>query len=124
VLPPEGIHLDAGANAAGLPTPPGTTVAEVALGDRVFHGQAGGGTCAGCHGADARGTPLAPDLTTGKFLWGDGTPAGIARTIANGVPNPKNYGSGMPPVGGAQLSPSEVSAVAAYVWALDHRNPR
>jgi hypothetical protein len=24
----------------------------------------------------------------------------------------------MPPLGGAQLSPAEVSAVAAYVWAL------
>jgi hypothetical protein len=27
----------------------------------------------------------------------------------------------MPPMGGKQLSPSEVSAVAAYVWALGHR---
>lgn len=27
----------------------------------------------------------------------------------------------MPPMGGAQLSPSEVSALAAYIWALNHR---
>jgi mono/diheme cytochrome c family protein len=26
----------------------------------------------------------------------------------------------MPPMGGAQLSPEQVSAVAAYVWALGH----
>ena len=26
----------------------------------------------------------------------------------------------MPPMGGAQLSPSEVSAVADYIWALSH----
>ena len=43
VGPPEGIHPDAGAEAAGtLPTPPGATPAQVALGDRVFHGQVGG----------------------------------------------------------------------------------
>jgi hypothetical protein len=27
----------------------------------------------------------------------------------------------MPPMGGAQLSPSEVAAVTSYVWALSHR---
>ena len=42
----------------------------------------------------------------------------------NGVPDPKEYRSGMPPMGGAQLAPSEVSAVAAYVWALSHRSGR
>ena len=30
--------------------------------------------------------------------------------------------SPMPPMGGAQLSPSEVSAVAIYIWALSHRS--
>jgi mono/diheme cytochrome c family protein len=29
----------------------------------------------------------------------------------------------MPPKGGAQLTPEQVSAVAAYVWGLSHRNP-
>ena len=120
-LPPEGIHPNAGANPGGaLPTPPGATAAQVALGARVFLGEAGGGTCAGCHGSNAKGTPLAPDLTTGKFVWGDGTLASIARTITDGVPNPKNYRSPMPPMGGAQLTPAQVSAAAAYVWALGH----
>jgi glucose/arabinose dehydrogenase len=122
-VPPEGIHPDAGANPAGLPTPPGASAAQVALGAKIYSGQAGGGTCGGCHGDDAKGTSLAPDLTTGKFVWSDGTPAGIAQTIAQGVPNPKNYRSAMPPMGGAQLSPSDVSAVADYIWALSHRSP-
>jgi mono/diheme cytochrome c family protein len=26
----------------------------------------------------------------------------------------------MPPMGGAQLSPADVNAVAAYVWAIGH----
>jgi cytochrome c5 len=72
VGPPEGIHPNAGAAApavASLPIPPGATAAQVALGARVFHGQAGGGTCEGCHGSNAQGTPLAPGLTSGKWLW-------------------------------------------------------
>ena len=121
VEPPEGIHPDAGAGV-GSTLPPGATAAEVALGERVFHGQAGG-TCEGCHGSNGKGTPLGPDLTSSKWLWGDGSLASITQVITNGVPQPKEYRSGMPPMGGAQLSPSKVSAVAAYVWALSHRNP-
>jgi mono/diheme cytochrome c family protein len=122
VEPPEGIHPDAGAQAAvaSLPVPPGTTTAQVERGERVFHGQ-GGGTCEGCHGSNAKGTPLAPDLTRGKWVWGDGSLAAITRTIADGVPNPKNYRSAMPPMGGAELSHADLKAVAAYVWALGHQ---
>jgi len=29
----------------------------------------------------------------------------------------------MPPKGGAQLTPAQVSAVAAYVWSLGHQSP-
>src|SRR5262249_55378083 len=39
-VPPEGIHPDAGSQAAGaLPTPPGATSEEVALGRRIYEGQ-------------------------------------------------------------------------------------
>jgi mono/diheme cytochrome c family protein len=125
VGPPEGIHPNAGAEETGdLPTPPGATAAQVALGERVFHGELGGGTCAGCHGSNADGTPLGPDLTGGRWLWGDGSLPTITRIITDGVPNPKEYRSPMPPMGGAQLSPAEVAAVSAYVWALEHRGDR
>ena len=86
-----------------------------------LHGQASGGTCTGCHGLNAKGTPLGPDLTSGKWLWG-GDLAAISRVISDGVPSPKEYRGVMPPLGGAQLSPSDVAAVAAYVWALGHRS--
>ncbi len=118
VEPPEGIHPDAGAQAAGiLPTPPGTTAEQVALGDRLFHSA----TCEGCHGSNAKGTPQGPDLTSGKWLWSDGSLNAIAQTITNGVPNPKEYEGVMPPLGGAQLTPAEISAIAAYVWAVGHQ---
>ena len=121
--PPEGTHPDAGAtaNTATLPVPQGATREMVALGDRIYHGQVGGATCTGCHGPTGAGTPLGPDLTDTKWLWSDGSFAGIAKTITSGVSQPKEYRSPMPPMGGAQLTPDQVSAVAAYVWGLSHR---
>jgi glucose/arabinose dehydrogenase/mono/diheme cytochrome c family protein len=116
--PPEGTHPDAGATAAAVP--PGATQEMVALGDRIYHGQVGGATCTGCHGAGGKGTPLGPDLTDSKWLWSDGSYAAIAKTITSGVPQPKEYRSPMPPMGGAQLTADQVSALAAYVWGLSH----
>jgi glucose/arabinose dehydrogenase/cytochrome c5 len=118
--PPEGTHPDAGSATAGLSAPPGATPAMVALGDRVYHGQVAGATCTGCHGNDAKGSPLGPDLTANKWLWSNGSYAGIAATVAGGVAHPKNYRSPMPAMGGAQLSSDQVMAVSAYIWALNH----
>jgi glucose/arabinose dehydrogenase/mono/diheme cytochrome c family protein len=120
--PPEGTHPNAGreSSAANPPVPAGATRAMVALGNRIYHGQAGGATCTGCHGDNAKGTPLGPDLTGTKWLWSHGSYAGIAKTITNGVPQPKNYRSPMPPLGGAQLTPEQVKAVAAYIWSISH----
>jgi glucose/arabinose dehydrogenase/mono/diheme cytochrome c family protein len=118
-LPPEGMHPHAGA-AASMPVPQGATRAMLDLGDRIFHGEAASGTCAGCHGAEGKGTPLGPDLTAGKWLWSDGSLSGIERTIRRGVPNPKQYRSPMPALGGAQLTSQQTEAVAAYVWGLGH----
>ena len=98
----------------------GIRPAMIALGGSVYHGQVGGGTCAGCHGSDARGTPLGPDLTSGRWLWGDGSLYAIANTIARGVPAPKEHTGVMPPMGGAQLTRAQVRAAAAYVYALSH----
>jgi glucose/arabinose dehydrogenase/mono/diheme cytochrome c family protein len=121
--PPEGTHPDAGANAAVLvPTPPGVDPATVLRGSRIFHGQVSDAPCAGCHGTNAMGTPLGPNLTSGKWSWGDGSLPSIIQIITNGVPIPKNYRSPMPAMGGAQLTSSQVSAVAAYVWAISHKN--
>jgi glucose/arabinose dehydrogenase/mono/diheme cytochrome c family protein len=122
-VPPEGIHPDAGAQAAAsLPIPPGATRDQVALGGRIYHGEVESAPCAGCHGPNGAGSPLGPNLTTGHWLWGDGSLDAIKKTIADGVPHPKAYGAPMPPMGGAELSPSELSAVAAYVWSLGHRS--
>jgi mono/diheme cytochrome c family protein len=64
---------------------------------------------------------LGPTLTAKKWLWSDGSYAGIKKTIIDGVSLPKQYRSPMPAMGGAQLTPDQASAVAAYVWTLSHR---
>jgi glucose/arabinose dehydrogenase/mono/diheme cytochrome c family protein len=121
-IPPagDGQH-DARRPLDSLPLAPGVTREQLALGDRVFHGEAAGGTCSGCHASDGKGTIVGADLTTGHWLWSDGSPAAIARTIAQGVATPKVSFGAMPPLGGAQLSTEDVTAVAAYVWAIGHR---
>ena len=120
-VPPEGIHADAGRQAVQLPVPPGSTREQVALGDRIFHGEASGGTCSGCHGSDAGGSSVGPSLKSGHWLWGDGSLQSIQQIITKGVPAPKQSTGAMPPLGGAKLSQSDVSAVAAYVWAVGHQ---
>jgi glucose/arabinose dehydrogenase len=117
-IPPEGIHPEAG--MAPLPIPPGASPDQLALGERIFHGQAGGAPCAGCHSDDGKGSAIGADLTSGQWMWSDGSPQGIAATIEHGVPQPKDHIGAMPPMGGAQLSQADVAAVADYVWALGH----
>jgi mono/diheme cytochrome c family protein len=119
--PPEGSHPNAGAaETSKLPVPEGATAAMVALGDRIYHGEVGGAPCAGCHGANATGSPLGPSLTSRKWLWSDGSYAGIMTVIKEGVPHPKEYRSPMPAMGGAQLTSDQLAAVSAYVWTLSH----
>ena len=93
---------------------------QVALGKKIFHGEVAGATCAGCHGTEGIGTPVGADLTSGTWLWGDGSLAAITETIKNGVLEPKQHPGAMPPMGGVELSDENLKAVAAYVWSLGH----
>ena len=101
------------------PLPEGVTAALVQQGQQVFTGP---GICMTCHGSDATGTPLAPDLTDSEWLWVD--PAAgdaltqIATLIRTGVSQPKEHPAPMPAMGGAQLSDEQIEAVAAYVYSL------
>jgi len=100
----------------------GGTPQQIALGDSIFHGQVGGGTCSACHGQDAKGTAVAPDLTDSQWLNGDGSYQFIVNTITNGVPKPKQHPAPMPPKGGAPLTDDQVKAVAAYEYSLSHKS--
>jgi len=91
--------------------------AQDSLGKAIFTAK---GLCYACHGPDAKGTPLAPDLTDAEWLNIDGELENIAGLIKKGVPQPKKAPAPMPPMGGAQLSDAEVQAVAQYVYSLSH----
>ncbi len=138
--PPEGTHPNAGAAAAAATAagaaapapaaaaatdrlPPGITRETVALGNRIFHGQVADGACSACHNSDGSGTVLGPNLTSGHWLWSDGSYEGIVETISQGVKEPKQFRAPMPPMGGTKLTPEQLSAVAAYVWSLSHKSP-
>ena len=103
--------------------PAGVTAEMVAEGQQVFSGP---GICISCHGPDASGTPLAPNLRDNEWLWVTNTtdPTGmyneIVTRVQEGVPTPKTHPSPMPPMGGAQLTEDQVRAVAAYVYSLSH----
>ena len=81
----------------------------------------GAGSCFACHGPNAKGTALAPDLTDAQWLNVDGSYGSIAGLVRSGVPKPKEHSAPMPALGGAPLSGAQVCAVAAYVYSLVHR---
>lgn len=107
--------------SADVELPEGVTAEMVAAGRMLFGGK---GSCFACHGRNAAGTPLAPDLTDAEWLHAaDGSFDAIVELINAGVPSPTQHPAPMPPKGGAQLSDEEVRALAAYIYALGHGSP-
>ncbi len=105
-------------NMANMQLPAGVTMEMVAQGDSIFHGA---GQCQTCHGADAKGTPLAPDLTDDTWLNTTGRNYDeIVKLVTTGVPQPKQHPSPMPAKGGSTITDDQVKAVAAYVLSLGH----
>src|SRR5215510_762443 len=68
MAPPPATTPPPAAVTAGQP-PQGATPEMVAQGQQIFSTT----TCYTCHGADAKGTPLAPNLADSEWLHGDGT---------------------------------------------------
>ncbi len=102
--------------------PAGATAVMVALGDSIFHGTAAGGLCFTCHGVDAKGTVLAPNLTDTEWATGDGSYEFIQKRVTEGMATPTPpYTAPMLPMGGAQLTPDQIKSVAAYVYSISHQ---
>jgi mono/diheme cytochrome c family protein len=105
---------DAGTQTAGTP-PAGATAEDVTAGQQIFTTV---GNCYTCHGPDATGTALAPNLTDAEWINVSGDFASIQELIRTGVPTPKQHPAPMPAMGGATLSDDQVRQVGAYVWSL------
>ncbi len=99
------------------PVPEGATAEMVSAGSKIFHGP---GNCYTCHGQDAKGTPLAPNLTDSVWIHFPKRPtlAEVDSLVHAGVPKPKEHPAPMPAMGGANLTPQQVKDVAAYVLSL------
>ena len=100
------------ANANGAAA--GDTAGQIAMGDSIFMSKVGGKNCQSCHGRDAKGTTMAPDLTDNKWLHGDGSLEFIKQIVRNGVQQPKKHSSGMPAFKNT-FSEEQINAIAAYV---------
>jgi mono/diheme cytochrome c family protein len=118
---PAPVQLAASIPLASLAPPPGSSPEQLALGEKIYRGQAAGGTCMGCHGSDGAGTQVGANLVDATWLHSDGSLAGIKGTIVKGVAMAKQSIGAMPPLGAAPLQPADVDAVTAYVWAIGHR---
>lgn len=108
-----------GGGAAGAFTEQQITAQMVALGDSIFRGQAANGICYTCHGADATGTQLGPNLTDQEWINGDGSLAFILNNVRTGVPTPQQFPGMMPPFGPV-LTEDQLRAVSAYVYSRSH----
>ncbi|MBW3555119.1 MAG: cytochrome c, partial [Gemmatimonadetes bacterium] len=94
----------------------GVTQEQFDQGRQLFTGQGG---CQACHGPQAKGTQLAPDLTDDEWLnIPDPSLETIEQLIRTGVAEPKEHPAPMPPMGGANLSEEQVSALAGYVLSI------
>jgi mono/diheme cytochrome c family protein len=78
------------------------------------------GNCIACHGANAAGTVLGPNLSDAQWLTINGSYGSIVRLVRTGVAKPTKYRAPMPPLGGGALTASQVCDVAAYVYSLSH----
>jgi hypothetical protein len=116
--PPEGVHPEAGADAHGLPTPPGAT----AIGcprERMYHSTA-------CVGSASPACTARPSDLISRTAHGGASTASLAaitQRITDDVPNPKDCQEPWHQGRGTTL-PSDVLGLAAYLWALNHRPGR
>ena len=101
--------------------PSSVTPAMIAMGDSIYHARG----CRNCHGADAKGTARAPDLTDATLLQVNGSYDDYVRIITDGVPvasmKDASHTNAMPARGGARpavLTEDEIKSVAAYVFTL------
>ncbi len=79
----------------------------LAAGEAIFHGK---GNCFTCHKKDGGGL-IGPNLTDDFWIYGNDIKT-LFHTIKTGTDK------GMPPMGGANLSPVEIQEVASYILTL------
>ena len=89
-----------------------------AIGDSLY--QKSRGRCLSCHGPRGAGNAsLGPSLRDSSWVDTDGSVAGIATVIREGVAVPK-AGTARMPAFGNQLDSTSIHRLAVYVYSLSH----
>ena len=96
--------------------PEGVTQQMIDAGQQIF---VNAGFCYTCHGQDATGGQLAPNLTDDTWIHAEnGDFEQIVGVVTSGIPEPVEFPTPMQPMGGGQLTAAQVREVSAYVWSL------
>ena len=102
-------------------SPEAPTAKVIAAGYDIYQAA---GSCRSCHGELGRGGVGGPSLRDGEWLHIDPEMEQIAKLIARGVAEEEIKARRRPwamdPNGGADLTPQDLEAVTAFVWALSH----
>lgn len=115
------------AAAGPAPAYPAPITAQlIAQGDSIYNSPNPQGqpmSCARCHGPRGDGGNNGPSLTTGPWLHGGRAHANLVRIITNGMPRDSINAARRFPMnarGGQQanLTDTQISALAAYVWSI------
>jgi mono/diheme cytochrome c family protein len=114
-----GVITSDSARAASDSAPILLLAADSVAGDSLYHNSRG--RCITCHGArGVGGGSLGPSLRDSVWVDTDGSAAGIAAIIRDGVAEPKG-GTARMPAFGRQLDPVQISRIAVYVYSLSHK---
>ena len=110
---------------ADAPAPAGGGGAFTATPEMIAEGQtlfAGTARCSRCHGDAGIGGRFGPSLVDDTWVWVDPTSgtahADLVALIRSGIAEPRIGTSGMPAMGGAQLTDPQLEAIAAYILSL------
>ncbi|NUQ21613.1 MAG: hypothetical protein HOQ09_11705 [Gemmatimonadaceae bacterium] len=99
-------------------TPVLLVAVDSAIGDSLYHNSRG--SCLTCHGPRGTGNAsLGPSLRDSTWLDTDGSVAGIAGIVHDGVAEPKG-GSARMPAFASVLDSASIHRIAIYVYSLSH----
>jgi len=107
------------AGPGAAPAPVVATPEMIEQGRTLFTGT---GRCGICHGPQARGGSLGPNLTNNQWIWVEPGPTihtQVATIIRNGIEQPRQYPAPMPAMGGGNLSDEQINALSAYIVSLN-----
>jgi mono/diheme cytochrome c family protein len=117
-IPRGNATIDTTASVQPDTTPLLLVAVDSAIGDSLY--QNSRGRCLSCHGPRGSGNAsLGPSLRDSVWVDSDGSVAGIASIIHDGVAVPK-AGTARMPAFGNQLDSTSVHRLAVYVYSLSH----